>query len=135
MDMTVHEQAAGKETVTVLDVTISESITRGVALVGKTATDIPFPSEVEKKKVVKPELHTPWYTGIPLLGTLLTWIFGGPEMRMKTTEVSRNLSDDELRDQIVMAAVAKYGNLLKDEKRDKALLDWLVAHYKKLPGV
>ena len=135
MDLTIHEQAAGKETVTVLDVSISESVSRGVRLVGQEASKVPFPSEVEKKKEVQPVLHTPWYTGIPLLGTLLTWIFGGPEMRMGTVEVSRNLTDDELRDQIVMAAVAKYGNLLKDKKRDKALLDWLEAHYRSLPGV
>ena len=132
MDMTIHEQAAGKETVTMLDVTICESIARGVRLVGQEASKVPFPSEIEKKKVTAPVLHTPWYTGIPLLGTLLTWIFGGPEMRMETTEVSKNLTDEELRDQIVMAAVAKYGNLLKDKKRDKALLDWLVAYYGKV---
>lgn len=45
------------------------------------------------------------------------------------------LTDVELRDAIVARAVTNYGNLLKDATRDKALLDWLVAHYHKLPSV
>ena len=45
------------------------------------------------------------------------------------------LTDVQLRDQIVAAATARYGVLLKDPVRDKALLDWCVAHYRKLPSV
>jgi hypothetical protein len=45
------------------------------------------------------------------------------------------LTDVELREKIVAAAVAKYGNLLKDPKRDKALLEWFFAHYQKVPSV
>ncbi|HVO89976.1 MAG TPA: hypothetical protein VMV45_15660 [Casimicrobiaceae bacterium] len=92
MDLTVHEQAGGKEIVTTLDVTLSESVSRGVGLVWSNASSIPFPAPGA-------------------------------------------FSDTELRDQIVAAAVVKYGNLLRDATRDKALLDWLVAHYRSLPGV
>jgi|GEM_PF-2003020 len=92
IDLTIHEQAPGKQLVTTLDVTISESISRGVALVKRLAGSEPFPAPGK-------------------------------------------LTDLELRDQIVAAAVTKYGNLLKDPKRDKALLDWLEAHYRSLPSV
>lgn len=44
------------------------------------------------------------------------------------------LTDTELRDKIVAAAAAKYGRLLKNATRDKALLDWFVAHYRKVPS-
>lgn len=45
------------------------------------------------------------------------------------------LTDDELRDQLVATAVSNYGQMLKDAKRDKALLDWFVAHYRGVPSV
>jgi hypothetical protein len=92
MNLTIHEQAAGKAVVTTLDVTLTESIARGVAIVGSIGNKVPFPNPI---------------------GTL---------------------TDIELRDKIVEAAVTKYGNLLQDAKRDKALLDWLVAHYRSLPS-
>ncbi len=44
MDLTIHEQAAGKETVTTLDVTLSESISRGVNLIFKETESVPFPA-------------------------------------------------------------------------------------------
>jgi hypothetical protein len=44
MDLTIHEQAAGKAVVTTLDVTLSESISRGVAIVGSNAKSVPFPA-------------------------------------------------------------------------------------------
>ncbi|WP_266172050.1 hypothetical protein [Dyella subtropica] len=44
------------------------------------------------------------------------------------------LSDTDLRDKIIADAVVKEGALLKDPVRDKALLDWLMAHYKAIPG-
>jgi hypothetical protein len=43
------------------------------------------------------------------------------------------VSDTKLRELLVMAATAKYGNLLKDPKRDAALLAWFVAHYHSVP--
>jgi hypothetical protein len=93
MDLTIHEQAAAKATVTVLDVTLSESVSRGVRLVGSLAPGIPFPSPVGSQ------------------------------------------TDEQLRDSIVAAAVTKYGALLSNPARDKALLDWFVAHYRSLPSV
>lgn len=92
MDLTVHKQAARKAVITTLDVTLTESIARGVGLVGQIADTVPFPSPIGA------------------------------------------LTDLELRDKIADAAVTKYGNLLKDTKRDKALLDWFVAHYRSLPS-
>ncbi len=93
MDLTIHEQAAGEEIVTTLDVTITESIARGTSIVKGQLSKVPFPS---KKKAAK-------------------------------------MKDDEIRDELVAAAVARYGHLLKDAKRDKKLLDWFVAHYRSLP--
>jgi hypothetical protein len=93
MNLTIHEQAAAKARVTTLDVTLSESVSRGVRLVGSLASGIPFPSPV---------------------GTQ---------------------TDAQLRDSIVAAAVTKYGALLNNSARDKALLDWFVAHYRSLPSV
>jgi hypothetical protein len=93
MDLTIHEQAAGKEIVTTLDVTLSESISRGVSMVKGLASSVPFPSPVGA------------------------------------------LTDTELRDKIVATAVSNYGNLLRDAARDKALLDWLQAHYRILPSL
>jgi hypothetical protein len=93
MDMTIHEQAAAKARVTTLDVTLSESVSRGVRLVGTLAAGIPFPSPVGSQ------------------------------------------TDEQLRDSIVAAAVTKYGALLNNPARDKALLDWFVAHYRSLPSV
>jgi hypothetical protein len=93
IDLTIHEQASGKEVVTSLDVTLSESVSRGIAIVKGLVPSVPFPSPV---------------------GTL---------------------TDIELRDKIITKAVTSYGNLLKDAARDKALLDWCVAHYRKLPNI
>lgn len=92
MDLTVHEQAAGNELVTTLDVTLSESVSRGVSQVWGLASSIPFPA----------------------VGAL---------------------TDTELRDKIVEEAVKQYGRLLQDTTRDKALLDWLEAHYGSLPNL
>lgn len=92
MDLTVHEQAAGKQMVTTLDVTLSESVSRGVAKVMKISSTVAFPSSVGTK------------------------------------------TDDELRDKMVADSVVQYGQLLKDPARDKALLDWLDAHYRKMPA-
>ena len=44
MDLTIHEQAAGKQVVTTLDVTLSESISRGVSLIKGITKTIPFPA-------------------------------------------------------------------------------------------
>jgi hypothetical protein len=93
MDLTIHEQAAGAEAITMLDVALSESISRGISQVKSLAASVPYPSPV---------------------GTL---------------------TDDQLRDKMIATAVTQYGNLLRDAKRDKALLDWFVAHYKKVPRV
>jgi hypothetical protein len=41
--------------------------------------------------------------------------------------------DKAARDQVIDAATGKYGRLLGSPVRDRALLDWLVAHYRKLP--
>ena len=92
MDLTIHEQAAGKEMVTPLDVTLMESVSRGVALIKDLSGSVPFPAA------------------------------GG-------------LTEVQLRDKIIAEAVKKYDNLLKDPARDKKLLDWLEAHYKKFPKV
>ncbi|HEV2842463.1 MAG TPA: hypothetical protein VGW39_14165 [Chthoniobacterales bacterium] len=97
IDLTVHEQAAGKQIVTTLDVTLSESVARGVKFVKEYTASVPFPA------LVVP----------PLLP----------------------FSDIELRDQIIATALMRYGNLLRDAARDKALLDWLEAHYRSLPVV
>jgi hypothetical protein len=43
-------------------------------------------------------------------------------------------TDAAIRAKIVAAAVAQYGNLLTGATRNKALLDWLVAHYHSLPS-
>lgn len=93
MDLTIHEQSAAKAIVTTLDVTLSESISRGVAIVKGLAPSVPFPNPVGA------------------------------------------LTDIQLRDKIVADAVTKYGNLLKDAARDKALLDWLESKYRTLPSV
>ncbi len=44
------------------------------------------------------------------------------------------LSDKGAADVMVAEAIKKYGQLLKDPARDKALVDWLAAHFRKLPG-
>jgi len=44
MDLTIHEQAAGKEMVTPLDVTLMESVARGVYLIVKLSASVPFPA-------------------------------------------------------------------------------------------
>lgn len=44
MDLTIHEQAAGKEIVTTLDVTVSESVSRGVSLIKNETAKVPFPA-------------------------------------------------------------------------------------------
>jgi hypothetical protein len=44
-------------------------------------------------------------------------------------------ADAVYRDQIVAAAVTKFGNLLGDPVKDKALLDWLAAHFHAVPGI
>lgn len=44
-------------------------------------------------------------------------------------------TDTQLREKLVAGAVVKYGSLLGDAKRDKDLIDWMVAHYRSLPGV
>jgi hypothetical protein len=44
------------------------------------------------------------------------------------------LSDKGAADVMVAEATKKYGQLLKDPARDKALVDWLAAHFRKLPG-
>ena len=92
MDLTIHEQAAGKEVVTTLDVTLSESVSRGVALIKKETASVPFPAPGA-------------------------------------------LTDQQLRDKIVAAAVKKYDNLFKDPARDKKLMDWLDSHYKTIPHI
>ena len=92
MDLTIHEQASGKEIVTTLDVTLAESISRGVSMVMNITGTIPFPAP-------------------------------------------GSLTDPELRDKIVAEAVKQHDSLLKDAGRDKKLLDWLEAHFRKLPSV
>lgn len=92
MDLTIHEQAAAKAIVTTLDVTLSESISRGVRIVRFMAKSVPFPA----------------------IGAM---------------------TDEQVRDKIVAAAVTSYGELLKNPARDKALLDWFEAHYRSLPDV
>jgi len=104
MDLTVHEQALGKAVVTTLDVTLSESISRGVALVKAISGGIPYPPTAALPDAV----------------------------RAAALEAR---SDVELRDMMVAAAVTKYGRLLQDPARDKALLDWLEAHYQSLPSI
>jgi hypothetical protein len=44
------------------------------------------------------------------------------------------LTDLELRDMMLADAVTAYGALLKDATRDKALMDWMVAHYRTVPS-
>jgi hypothetical protein len=44
------------------------------------------------------------------------------------------LSDKGAAEVMVAEATKKYGQLLKDPARDKALVDWLAAHFRKLPG-
>ena len=44
MDLTIHEQAKGKEVVTTLDVTLSESIARGVSTIKDNTGSVPFPA-------------------------------------------------------------------------------------------
>lgn len=45
------------------------------------------------------------------------------------------MTDDQLRDAIIATAVVKYGGLLNNAARDKALIDWLQAHYRALPDM
>jgi hypothetical protein len=89
-DMTVHRQAAAHARVIALDITIIESIVRGMSLVGDLVGSEPLP--------------------------------GGP------------FSDKGAADVMVAEATKKYGQLLKDPARDKALVDWLAAHFRKLPS-
>jgi hypothetical protein len=91
MDMTIHEQKAGHQIVTTLDVTISESIARSTIFVQRELSKVAFPSPVPP-----------------------------------------GVTDDQLKEQLV--AGAGYGQLMKDATRDKALLDWLVAHYRAMPS-
>jgi hypothetical protein len=44
------------------------------------------------------------------------------------------LSDKGAADVMVAEATKKYGQLLKDPARDKTLIDWLAAHFRKLPS-
>jgi hypothetical protein len=44
------------------------------------------------------------------------------------------LSDKGAAEVMVAESVKKYGQLLKDPARDKALVDWLAAHFRTLPG-
>jgi hypothetical protein len=44
MDLTIHEQAAGKQIVTTLDVTLSESVSRGVSLIWGISGKVAFPA-------------------------------------------------------------------------------------------
>jgi hypothetical protein len=96
MDLTVHRQAPDKARITPLDVTLTESIARGVMLVGSLA---------ERETVERP--YGPW----------------------------QDPKDEDVvaRHTVIDGAVAKYGQLLGDAVRDRALLDWLVAHYRSLP--
>ncbi len=95
MDLTVHEQAAGKALITTLDVTLAESIAHGVSAVDSFVDSVPFP-----------------------FSFAAFW-----------------MTDDQLRDAIIADAVVKYGALLKNAARDKALIDWLNAHYRALPSM
>ncbi len=92
VDMTIHTQAAGQEIVTMLDVTISESIARAMSLIGNEVSGVPFPP----------------------VGAL---------------------TDLELRDLVVAASAKKYDHLLGNPARDKAVIDWMSAHYRALPSV
>jgi hypothetical protein len=96
MDLTVHRQAPAKARITPLDVTLTESIARGVMLVGTLA---------EREPVEHPY---------------------GPWLDLKDEDVAA-------RHGLIDGAVARYGQLLGDAARDRALLDWLVAHYRSLP--
>jgi hypothetical protein len=45
------------------------------------------------------------------------------------------LSDKGAAEVMVAESIKKYGQLLKDPARDKALVDWLAAHFRKLPSL
>jgi hypothetical protein len=96
MDLSVHRQVPAKARVTPLDVTLTESIARGVMLVGTVA---------EREPVEHP--YGPW--------------------------LDPRDEDVAARHILIDSAVSRYGRLLGDPVRDRALLDWLVAHYRSLP--
>lgn len=48
MDLTIHTQAPGNEAITMLDITLSESIARGVSLAQVMASKVAIPSPVGK---------------------------------------------------------------------------------------
>lgn len=93
MDLSIHEQAGTVNVVTMLDVSLTESIARGVSLTRQELPSVTFPAAPGAK------------------------------------------TDTEIRDDMVDAAVARYGNLLRDKARDRKLLEWFEAHYHNVPSV
>ncbi len=57
MDLTVHEQAAGKALVTTLDVTLAESIARGINLTRPKVTTVAFPSAADMLAMTDTEIQ------------------------------------------------------------------------------
>jgi hypothetical protein len=49
MDLSVHEQTPSKAIITTLDVTLSESVARSVALIGSKVDAVPFPGPIGKE--------------------------------------------------------------------------------------
>ena len=61
---------------------------------------------VERMTASYRELHTPWYSEIPILGPVLSWIFGGPRMEEKKNHGLQPGNDEE-RD--LQSAAQRYG--------------------------
>jgi hypothetical protein len=95
-NLSVHEQDPANAEITALDVTLTESIARGVGLVGQIADSIAVQHPM------------------------------GPFMSQADEDAAAEA-------QVIHDAVQKYGELRKDWTKDKALLDWFVAHYRSLP--
>lgn len=93
LELTIHEQAAGKRIVTTLDVTLTESIAK----------------ETSK---IKNKIDT---VALPAAAALSA------------------MTDTAARDKVVADAITAHGHLLSDATKDKAMLDWFVAHYRTLP--
>lgn len=100
MDLSIHHQVATKARVTPLDVTVSESIARSVSHLGSLASREAYPKQ------------TMWF------------------LFMIPMDITATFSNDVLRDMMIDATIKKYKHLLGDPTRDRALLDWFVAHYR-----
>jgi len=93
LELTIHEQAAGKRIVTTLDVTLSESVAKETSKIRNKIDSVALPAAAALAA----------------------------------------MTDTAARDQVVADAISAHGHLLSDATKDKAMMDWFVAHYRTLP--